>query len=275
MVASIAARGAAVSADLFAPRRCCRFHWIWIVIFFLGFVAGSISLVTALLFNMDQGEEEFIDPWGPQPNATATQVDDPGVSVLQNASSDEELPPPSAYHGILRQIPIGSTVKSLLKNLFHIDYDIPGLVRVFNSWDEIVHADAKIENFQQPRHLFVALSSYTVFLDVELLLQHSQSDTALTRVEEVRTQRINVRFFFQFFSAFRAYDQAQSALQKTRQLLTMQSVINDNMERRIAQLEHLLRAHGLDNRLPPGRQSWTTPTDGPLQPEPEDDIFDS
>ena len=145
-------------------------------------------------------------------------------------------------------------------------------MRVFNSWDEIIHADSKIENFQAPCHLFVALSSYTVFCEVESLLKQSQSDLALTRVEEARANRMNVRFFFQFFSAFRAYDQAQTALQKTRQLLTMQSVVNDNLEQRLAHLEHLLRAHGLDTRLP---AQWIAETDGPLQPEPEDAIFDT
>lgn len=224
--------------------------------------------------NLDE-DADFVDPWRPQPDPTATQVEDPGVSVLRQSSSEEELPPPNPYNGTLKQIPVGSTVKSVLKNVFHIDSEMLGLMRVFNSWDEIVHADSKIENFQQLRHLFVALSSCTVFCDVELLLQHSQSDLALTRVEEGRIQRMNVRFFFQFFSAFRAYDQAQTALQKTRQLLTIQSVVNENLEQTIAHLEHLLRAHGLDARLPPGRTQWTRATDGPLQPEPEDAIFDS
>ena len=181
---AIAARGAAVAGDLFHPRRFRVFH----LAFSVSFAVGLIAILVAFSVNMDNldADVDFVDPWGPQ-NAlqnTSTTVDDPAVSVLQQSSSEEELPPPNAYNGILRQGPVGSTLLSVLKNMFHIDIEVPGLIRVFNSFDEIIHHHSRFENFAAPRQFFVAVSSYTVFCDIELLLAHSQSSPAWKKCQE-------------------------------------------------------------------------------------------
>ena len=225
---------------------------------------------------MDPATEEtdFVDPWAPPPAASPSTVEDPGVSAvpaLAPSSSDEELPPANPYNGILRQIPYGSTVQSVVKNFFKLDTEIPGLLRIHNSWEEVIHPHAKFDNFTSPRHFFITISSYTVFLDIELLLSQSQSDPALTRAEERRMNRLNVRFFFSFFSAYRAWDHAQKALEHSQRLLSMQSVINDNLERRLAYLENLLHSHGLDTRLPPAHPNWSQHGSS-TQPEPEDSL---
>ena len=70
-------------------------------------------------------------------------------------------------------------------------------------------------------------------------------------------------------------DHAQRALQYAERLLSMQSQIHDNLERRISEIEHLMRSHGLDTRLPPPSARWTVPQscEAP-QPEAEDDIVE-
>ena len=269
---AIAARGAAVASDLFAGRR----SWTFPTGFIAAFLGGILFAFFTLEVTMDSNPagDTFVDPWAPTAATSTTTVEDPAVSAVTAptpSSEDEELPPPSPYHGILKQIPFGATLHSVVKNMFRLDTEIPGLLRIQNSWDEVLHPQAKFNNFAAPRHFFICISSYTVFLDIELLLSQSQSDVALTRADERRLNRLNVRFFFRFFSPYQAWDHAQKALEHSQRTLSMQSVINDNLERRLAYLENLLHSHGLDTRLPPAHPSWS-PHGANTQPEPEDSL---
>ena len=112
---------------------------------------------------------------------TNTQVSDPALAHAAEGSESEGVPPPSAYTGISKQLPAGTTLQDGLQMLFELETSEPGLLRLHNSFKEILHPSTRVDRLQAPRMIYIHMSSYTAYQKLEKLIESLDHDLVLTR----------------------------------------------------------------------------------------------
>ena len=174
----------------------------------------------------------------------------------EDSSGDDEVPPPSAHTGLSKQLTGSMTVGQLSESWFSPGIMEPGLLRVLNCSGETLHKSTQLNQVSVPRMLYFQSCSWSHFNHMKTVLEESTHDAVLTRADEARGPLVSSRLFCSYVPAFRA-------LEQTQRIIGMQSVVNDNLENRIAVLEDTVQQ--LQRQI----ASLLAQTNTPVEPETE------
>ena len=148
----------------------------------------------------------------------------------EESSGEEDVPPPGAHTGLSKQLTASMTIGQLSESWFSPGIMEPGLLRVLNCSGETLHKSTQLHQVDVPRMLYFQSCSWSHFNHMKTVLEESTHDAVLTRADEARGPLVSCRLFCSHVPAFRA-------LEQTQRIIGMQSVVNDNLENRIAVLE--------------------------------------
>ena len=171
--------------------------------------------------------DPWSDPW------SETMLADPPLAAMpheQSSDEDDEGPPPSAHTGLSKQVAVSMTAQQLAESLFSPGIVEPGLLRILNNSGETMHKTVQLGQLSIPRMVYFQTGSWSHFQHMQHVLEESAHDHVLSRAEEARIQLVSVRIFSSYVPVFRA-------LEQTHRIISMQSVVNDNLENRIKELE--------------------------------------
>ena len=204
--------------------------------------------------------------WGPWNHAwRPTQMADPPMAVAQEpeVSDDEDLPPPSFFTGLSKQVDVNMTVGQLAQFLFGDDITDPCSLRILNNSGERLHYSTQAGFLTVPRMIYFQTGSLTKFEFLRDTIANSTHDLVLTRETEARLHVVSCRVFATYVPVWRALDQ-------NARLLSMQSTINDNLEQRLmAQQQRIADLEATVARL---QQQIIALTPVVIVPEPETEI---
>ena len=198
------------------------------------FFVSFISLVVfAICYGLLISVTESFSMWDPWSDPwTDTMLPDPPLAATQpvQSSDEEDVPPPSAHTGLSRQVAHTMTVQQLAESLFSPGIAEPGLLRILNNAGEVVHKATVVGHLSPPRMVYCQTGSWSHFQHMQHILEDSSHDDVLTRADEARLQLVSLRIFSSYVPVFRA-------LEQTQRIISMQTVVNDNLENRIKDLE--------------------------------------
>jgi len=204
-------RGAIVYQDLLRPPVGAFNFWI-----FASFVAGIAALITVLELSvsMDSDDHRVTDP-----------------PLQPNESSDDEFygGPPTPWSGVVLHLFINLTLKQMVAQLFHLDVDTPGLVRILCNSTPI-DLRTSIAGLDWPRRVYVQVSSFTEYQRSLNLFHQLQHAPDVPPQEHHARGTLPVHVYLHFISVFRA-------LQQYDNLISSQSVAIERLENRLARLE--------------------------------------
>ena len=185
--------------------------------------------------------------------AMDSRVGDPELAAVVTESSDEEPPPPTALHGINLLVPGGQSVSGVVRSNFHLNHEVPGLLRFRNGRNEPLAPTTPVSDLRWPKRLFVQISSFSVWSAVDLEVARRSHAPWPTWTEQVETGTYSVRIYFHFLSTFRLLDVQQQQLEHLQALV-------DNLTERVRQLEVALLA-GTPLTIPAQAvQIWSGPS---------------
>ena len=176
----------------------------------------------------------FWDPWSDP--WTDTMLADPPVAANppepDTSDVESDIPPPAAHTGLSRQLVGSMSVIQLAETMFSPGIVEPGLIRILNGDGNVLHRTTPIEQLSTPRMIYFQSGSWSHYNHMANVIKDHEHDEVLTRADERRLQIFSCRIFAHYVPVFRALDNAQ-------RMLSMQTVINDNLEARIRALEEL------------------------------------
>ena len=208
-------RGAIVYADSIASKS------VSIRLLVSVFFAGAAVLLAFLEFSVNMAEPQ-------------SQVLDPPLQPDAASSSDDDLhgSPPTSYGGVILNLLTNLTLKQMLLQFFHLDVDVPGLVRVI-SHSVPIDLNTSIGGLDWPRQIFIQVSSFTEYQRTLVHFGQLQHAPILTPAQQTAQGTLPTRIHLHFISVFRS-------LQQFDNLVSAQSVVIARLEQRIARLEHCL-----------------------------------
>ena len=170
--------------------------------------------------------DPWSDPW------TDTMLSDPPLAAMppEQSSDEDDVPPPSAHTGLSKQVVVTMTAQQLAESLFSPGIVELGLLRILNNSGETLHKATPLGQLSIPRMVYFQTGSWSHFQHMQNVIEDSTHDNVLTRADEARLQLVSCRIFCSYVPVFRA-------LEQTQRIISMQSVVNDNLENRIRELE--------------------------------------
>lgn len=202
-------RGAIVYRDLRPP----AFPIIWILAAFVAGIAVFIGLL------------ELAIPMDIETN----QVQDPPLQPTESSDDDFYEAPPSPWTGVVLHLLVNLTLKQMLAQVFHLDADTPGLVRILCN-STVVDLRTSIEGLEWPRRLYIQIASYTEYQRSVNFFHQLQHAPVATPPEHRARGTLPVNICLHFISVFRA-------LQQQDNLISSQSVVIARLEDRLRRLE--------------------------------------
>ena len=234
-------RGAIVYRDLRPSGFPLSF---WIV---GSFLTGIAALILSLEFSITMEDRRVLDP---------------PLQPTESSSDDDFYGgPPTPWGGVVLHFLVNLTLKQMVAQVFHLDVDTPGLVRILcNSTP--VDLRTTVDGLDWPRRVFVQISSYTEYQRSFGIFHHLQHAPVATPHEHHAQGTRPVQVYLHFVSVFRA-------LQQYENLISSQSVVIGRLEARLARLERAVSTGEpivLTPRQPTELSVWYP--DSPRQSEP-------
>ena len=204
-------RGAIVYHDLLRSSTLTSRFW-----FLASFLAGIVVLLAFLevCTSMSDDDNRVLDP-----------------PLQHNDSSDDDIHggPPTPWTGVALNLLINLTLKQMVAQIFHLNVDTPGLIRVLCNSTPIDFRTT-IAGLDWPRRVYVQVSSFTEYQRAVHLFNQLQHAPVAPPQEHRARGTLPVQVYLHFVSVFRA-------LQQYENLISSQSVVIGPLEDRLTRLE--------------------------------------
>ena len=204
-------RGAIVYHDLLRTSPGL-FHFWTIASFF----AGIAVLLAFLEFGISMDPDDH-------------RVNDPPLEPNVSSEDDVHGGPPTPWSGVVLDLIVNLTLKQMVAQIFHLDVDTPGLVRVLSNATSI-DMRTTISGLEWPRRVYVQVSNFTEYQRSVHHFNQLQHAPVATPQQHRARGTLPVQVYLHFISVFRA-------LQQYDNLISSQSIVIGRLEDRLARLE--------------------------------------